>query len=94
MIKPLTRPQVSRPPLRGICLVVTGTEKTVNQPNQRSAARAAATKFPQRPDAGALSESSPLVMWLDAVQRAWRRLIPEYPPPMPIGQKKSKGEWR
>ena len=157
MIKPLTRPQVSRPPLRGICLVVTGTENTANPPNQRSAAPAAATKFPQRPDARALSEAIPLffigrnknglwvareaegrtggvfllkrsalrfakkngvraecatmflterfeldvqnhgnpvVTWLDAVRRGWRRLIPDYPPPMPIGRKKFKGEWR
>ncbi|MGD0315226.1 MAG: hypothetical protein ABSB37_04615 [Xanthobacteraceae bacterium] len=40
------------------------------------------------------NQGNPLVTWLDAVQRAWRRLIPEYPPPMPIGRKKFKGEWR
>jgi hypothetical protein len=153
MIRPLTRPQVSRPPLRDICLVVTGNEKT---PKSRGAP-GAATKFPLRPDARVLSETiplffigrnknglwvareaegqtggvfllkrsalrfvkknsvpvgcatmflterfeldvenqgNPLVTWLDAVQRAWRRLIPEYPPPMPIGRKKFKGEWR
>ncbi len=157
MIKPLTRPQVSRSPLRGICLVVTGTENMANQPNQRSAAPGTATKFPQRPDARVLSETIPLffigrnknrlwvareaegqtggvfllkrsalrfakknsvpvgcatmflterfeldvenqgnpfVTWLDAIRRAWRRLIPKYPPPIPIGRKKFKGEWR
>jgi len=40
------------------------------------------------------NQGNPLVTWLDAVQRAWRRLIPEYPPPMPIGRKKLRGEWR
>lgn len=153
MVRPLTRPQVARSPLRDICLVVTGNEKLPNSPF----APGTATKFPQRPDASALSEAiplffigrnknglwvareaegqtggvfllkrsalrfvrknsvpvgcatmvlterfeldvknqgNPLVTWLDAVQRAWRRLIPEYPPPMPIGRKKFKGEWR
>jgi hypothetical protein len=153
MIKSLTRPQGSRPPLRGICLVVTGNEKMPNSP----VAPGTATKFPQRPDARARSEAIPLffigrnknglwvareaegrtggvfllrrsalrfakknsapagcatmflaerfeldvenqgnalVTWLDAVRRAWRRLIPEYPPPIPIGRKKFKGEWR
>ncbi len=157
MIRPLTRPQVARPPLRGICLVVTGNEKNANQPEQWPAAPDAATKFPRRPDARVLSETiplffigrnknglwvareaegrtggvfllkrsalrfvkknsvlvgcatmflaerfeldvenqgNPLVTWLDAVQRAWRRLIPDYPPPIPIGRKKFKGEWR
>jgi len=157
MIKPLTPPQVSRSPLRGICLVVTGTENMANQPNQRSAAPGTAAKFPQRPDARVLSETIPLffigrnknglwvareaegrtggvfllkrsalrfvkknsvpvgcatmflaerfeldvenqgnrlVTWFDAVRRAWRRLIPDYPPPIPIGRKKFKGEWR
>ncbi len=157
MIRPLTRPQVARPPLRRICLVATGNEKTANQPNQRSAAPCTATKFSRRPDARVLSETiplffigrnknglwvareaegrtggvfllkrsalrfvkknsvpvgcatmflaerfeldvenqgNPLVTWLDAVQRAWRRLIPEYPPPMLIGRKKFKKEWR
>jgi len=56
MIKPLTRPQGSRPPLRGICLVVTDNENTPNSP----VAPVAATKFPQRPDARALSEAIPL----------------------------------
>ncbi len=153
MVRPLTRPQVARPPLRGICLVVTGNEKMPNSP----VAPGTATKFPQRPDARAQSEAiplffigrnknglwvareaegrtggvfllrrsalrfakknsapagcatmflaerfeldvqnqgNPLVSWLDAVRRAWRRLIPEYPPPIPIGRKKFKGEWR
>jgi hypothetical protein len=153
MIRPLARPQVSRPPLRDICLVVTGNEKMPNSP----VAPGTAAKFPRRPDARVLSEKiplffigrnknglwvareaegqtggvfllkrsalrfvkknsvpvgcatmflterfeldvenqgNPLVTWLDAVQRAWRRLIPEYPPPMPIGRKKFKGEWR
>ena len=153
MVKPLTRPQVSRPLLRGVCLVVTGNEKMPNSP----VAPGTETKFSQRPDARAHSEAiplffigrnknglwvareaegrtggvfllkrsalrfarknsvpvgcatmvlterfeldvknqgNPLVTWLDAVQRAWRRLIPEYPPPMPIGRKKFKGEWR
>ena len=153
MIRPLTRPQVARPSLRGICLVVTGNEKMPNSP----VAPGTAGKFPRRPDARVLSETiplffigrnknglwvareaegrtggvflfkrsavrfaaktsapagcatmflterfeldvenqgNPLVTWLDAVQRAWRRLIPEYPPPMPIGRKKFKGEWR
>ncbi len=153
MVRPLTRPQVARSPLRDICLVVTGKEKLPNSP----VAPGRAAKFPQRPDASALSEAiplffigrnknglwvareaegqtggvfllkrsalrfvrknsvpvgcatmvlterfeldvknqgNPLVTWLDAVQRAWRRLIPEYPPPMPIGRKKFKGEWR
>ena len=40
------------------------------------------------------NQGNRLVTWLDAVQRAWRRLIPEYPPPMPIGRKKFKREWR
>ena len=40
------------------------------------------------------NQGNPLVTWLDAVQRAWRSLIPEYPPPMPIGRKKLRGEWR
>jgi len=128
-----------------------------NQPDQRFASPGAATKFPQRSDGRALSETiplffigrnrnglwvareaegrtggvfllkrsalqfakknsvpggcatmflaerfeldvenqgNPLVTWLDALRRAWRRLIPDYPPPMPIGQKKFKGEWR
>ena len=153
MIRPLTGPQVAHPPLRGICLVVTGNEKMPNSP----VAPGTAAKFPRRPDARILSEKiplffigrnknglwvareaegqtggvfllkrsalrfvkknsvpvgcatmflterfeldvenqgNPLVTWLDAVQRAWRRLIPEYPPPMPIGRKKFKGEWR
>ncbi len=157
MIKPLTRPQVSRSPLRGICLVVTGTENMANQLSQRPAAPGTAAKFPRRPDARVLSETiplffigrnknglwvareaegrtggvfllkrsalrfaaktsapagcatmflaerfeldvenqgNPLATWLNAVQRAWRRLIPEYPPPMPIGRKKFKREWR
>jgi hypothetical protein len=157
MIRPLTRPQVARPPLRGICLVVTGTEKTANQPEQWPAAPDTATKFARRPDARVLSETiplffigrnknglwvareaegrtggvflfkrsavrfaaktsapagcatmflaerfeldvenqgNPLVTWLDAIRRGWRRLIPDYPPPMPIGRKKFKGEWR
>jgi hypothetical protein len=153
MVRPLTRPQVARSPLRDIRLVVTGNEKLPNAP----IAPGKAAKFPRRPDASALSEAiplffigrnknglwvareaegqtggvfllkrsalrfvrknnvpvgcatmvlterfeldvknqgNPLVTWLDAVQRAWRRLIPEYPPPMPIGRKKFKGEWR
>ncbi len=153
MVRPLTRPQVARPPLRGICLVVTGNEKMPNSP----VAPGTETKFPQRPDARAHSEAialffigrnknglwvareaegrtggvfllrrsalrfakknsapagcatmflaerfeldvqnqgNPLVSWLDAVRRAWRRLIPEYPPPIPIGRKKFIGEWR
>jgi hypothetical protein len=40
------------------------------------------------------NQGNPLVTWLDAVQRAWRRLIPEYPPPMPIGRKKFKEKWQ
>ncbi|MGO9701871.1 MAG: hypothetical protein ACLPX7_21695 [Xanthobacteraceae bacterium] len=40
------------------------------------------------------NQGNRLVTWLDAVKRAWRRLIPEYPPPMPIGRKTFKGEWR
>jgi hypothetical protein len=40
------------------------------------------------------NKGNPLVAWLDAVRRGWRRLIPDYPPPMPIGRKKFKGEWR
>jgi hypothetical protein len=158
MIRPLTRPQVARPPLRGICLVVTGNEKTADQRDQLPpAAPGTATKFPRRPDARILSETiplffvgrnnnglwvareaegrtggvfllkrsavrfaaknsalvgratmflterfeldvenqgNPLVTWLDAIRRGWRRLIPDYPPPMPIGRKKFKGEWR
>ena len=153
MVRPLTRPQVARPPLRGICLVVTGNEKVPNSP----AAPGTATKFPRRPDARVLSETIPLlfigrnknglwvareaegraggvfllkrsalrfarkksvavgcatmllaerfeldvenqgkrlVTWFDAVRRAWRRLVPDYLPPMPIGRKKFKGEWR
>ena len=153
MIKPLTRPQGSRPPLRGICLVVTGNEKMPNSP----VAPGTETKFSQRPDARAHSEAiplffigrnknglwvareaegrtggvfllkrsalrfakknsaptgcatmflaerfeldfknqgNPLVTWFDAVRRVWRRLIPDYPPPIPIGRKKFKGEWR
>ena len=34
------------------------------------------------------------VTWLEAIRRGWRRLIPEYPPPIPIGRKTFKGEWR
>lgn len=157
MVRPLTRPQVARPPLRGICLVVTGNEKTANQSEQWPAAPGTATKFPWRPDARVLSETIPLffigrnknglwvvreaegrtggvfllersalrfarkssvpvgcatmflaerfeldvenqgnpvVTWLNAVQRAWRRLIPDYPPPIPIGRKKLRGGWR
>ena len=157
MIKPLTPPRVSRSPLRGICLVVTGTENMANQPNQRAAGPGTAAKFPQRPDARVLSEAIPLffigrnknglwvareaegrtggvfllkwsalrfakqnsapagcaimflvesfeldienqgrrfVTWLEAIRRGWRRLIPEYPPPIPIGRKTFKGEWR
>ena len=157
MIRPFTRPQVARSPLRGICLVVTGNEKTANQPEQWPAAPDTATKFPQRSDARVLSETIPLffigrnknglwvareaegrtggvfllkrsalrfarknsvpvgcatmllaesfeldvenqgnrlVTWLDAARRAWRRLILEYPPPMPIGRKTFKGEWQ
>jgi hypothetical protein len=153
MIRPLTRPQVARPSLRGICLVVTGNEKMPNSP----VAPDTAAKFPRRPDARVLSETiplffigrnknglwvareaegrtggvflfkrsavrfaaktsapagcatmflaqrfeldvenqgNPLVTWLDAIRRGWRRLIPDYPPPMPIGRKKIKGEWR
>src|SRR5271167_4409831 len=152
MIRPLTRPQVSRPPLRDICLVVTGNEKMPNSP----VAPRTAGKFPRRPDARVLSETIPLffigrnknglwvareaegqtggvfllkrsalrfvkknsvpvgcatmflaqgfdldvenqgnprVTWLDAVQGAWRGLIPDYPPPMPIGRKKFKEKW-
>jgi hypothetical protein len=40
------------------------------------------------------NQGNPLVTWLDAIWRGWRRLIPDYPPPMPIGRKKFKGEWR
>ena len=157
MIKPLTPPRVSRSPLRGICLVVTGTENMANQPNQRAAGPGTAAKFPQRPDARVLSEAIPLffigrnknglwvareaegrtggvfllkrsalrfvkknsvpvgcatmflaerfeldvenqgnrmVTWFDTVRRGWRRLIPDYPPPIPIGRKKIRGAWR
>ena len=40
------------------------------------------------------NQGNPLVTWFDAARRAWRRLIPDYPPPIPIGRKKFKGEWR
>ncbi len=40
------------------------------------------------------NQGNPFVTWLDAIRRAWRRLIPKYPPPIPIGRKKFKGEWR
>ncbi len=157
MSKPLTRPQVARPLLRGICLVVTGNAKTTDRRDQLTAAPGTMAKFPRRPDARALSETiplffigrnknglwvsreaegrtggvflfkrsavrftkknsapvgcatmfiterfeldvenqgNPLVTWLDALRRGWRRLIPDYPPPMPIGRKEFKGEWR
>jgi hypothetical protein len=157
MIKPLTHPDVARPPLRGICFVVTGDEKTANQRDQLPATPGTTTRVPRRPDARVLSEAiplffigrnknglwvareaegrtggaflskrsavrfaaktsapagcatmflaerfeldvenqgNPLVTWLDAIRRGWRRLIPDYPPPMPIGRKKFKGEWR
>lgn len=157
MIKPFTRPQAARPLLRGICLTVTGNEKTADRPDQRSAVPGTAAKFPQRPDARVLSatislffigrnknglwvareaegrtggafllkrsalrfakknsvpvgcatmfvaerfeldvenQGNRLVTWLDAVRRGWRRLIPDYPPPIPIGRKKIRGAWR
>ncbi len=40
------------------------------------------------------NQGSRLVMWLEAIRRGWRRLIPEYPPPMQIGRKTFKGERR
>ncbi len=40
------------------------------------------------------NQGNPLVTWFDAVRRAWRRLIPDYPPPIPIGRKKIRGAWR
>jgi hypothetical protein len=57
MIKPLTHPQVARPLLRGICLVVTGNEKTANQRDQPPATPGTMAKFPRRPDARILSET-------------------------------------
>ncbi len=157
MIRPFSHPQVVRPLPRGICLVVTGNEKTANQPDRMPAAPDTAAKFPRRPNAGVLSatitlffigrnknalwvareaegrtggvfllkrsalrfakknsvpvgcatmflaerfeldvenQGNRLVTWFDAAQRGWRKLIPDYPPPMPIGRKKFKEDWQ
>lgn len=40
------------------------------------------------------NQGSRLAIWLDALRRGWRKLIPDYPPPMPIGRRPFKGEWR
>ena len=35
-----------------------------------------------------------LVGWIGAVLNVLARYIPEYPPPIPMVQKKQKGEWQ
>jgi hypothetical protein len=40
------------------------------------------------------NQGSRFVTWLEAIRRGWRRLIPEYPPPIPIGRKTFKSEWQ
>jgi hypothetical protein len=60
MIRPLTDPDAARPPLCGICLVVTGNDKTTNRREPQSAAAGTVAKFPRRPDARVLSEAIPL----------------------------------
>jgi hypothetical protein len=35
-----------------------------------------------------------LIGWIGAVLNAVARYIPEYPPPIPMLQKKQKGEWQ
>jgi hypothetical protein len=51
--------ETDRPPMRGICLVVKGRRPGVKR-GQLPDSPGAATKFPHRPDPGALSESIPL----------------------------------
>ena len=35
-----------------------------------------------------------LIGWIGAVLNVLARYIPEYPPPIPMLQKKQKGEWQ
>ncbi len=37
---------------------------------------------------------NPLVRWIDAALSRLNQFIPAYPPPIPIGQKNRKGDWR
>jgi hypothetical protein len=40
------------------------------------------------------NRGNPLIGWLGAALNAVARYIPEYPPPIPITQKKPKGTWQ
>lgn len=51
---------VSRPLLRGICLVVKGHEPRINRRKPLSVAAGTITEFPRRPDPSVLSEAIPL----------------------------------
>jgi len=63
---------------------------------ENSAPVGCATMFIADPiDLDTEDHGNPLVRWIDAALSSVNRLIPAYPPPIPIGQKKNrKGDWR
>jgi hypothetical protein len=157
MTKPAAHLAVNSTPLRGICLVVKGEQRSLDGCQPPRDGTHTVTKFPRRPGPSVFSESiplffigrnkvglwvvreaegrtggiflfresamrfaaeqglpagcatmflaerfeldvenhgNPLVAWFDAVLRRVARLIPEYPPPMPIRRSIFRGEER
>jgi hypothetical protein len=62
---------------------------------KNSAPLACATMFlAERFELDVENHGNRFVPWLNAVLRKAAQIIPAYPPPVPIGRKKYKGEWR
>lgn len=71
MIAPHTQPDLAHPPLRGICLVVTGNEQKPGRRELGPAATRARHRFPRRSDARVLSEAIPLFFIGRNQNRLW-----------------------
>jgi hypothetical protein len=62
---------------------------------RNSGARGCATMFlTERLELDLANRGNRLVGWIGAVLNVLARYIPEYPPPIPMGQKKQKGKWQ
>ena len=62
---------------------------------ENSAPVGCATMFLAHPiDLDTEDHGNPLVRWIDAALSRLNQFIPAYPPPIPIGQKNRKGDWR
>ena len=62
---------------------------------RNSGARGCATMFlTERLELDLANRGNRLVGWIGAVLNVLARCIPEYPPPIPMVQKKQKGEWQ